>query len=329
MSARTYPQALNIWRCVNVCALLASLILLAKMVGSTDWRNWALPPLLVLVSMPLIQSLSHGQNTGTSLFLLTATVTAWRANRGVLAGMIGGLLFYKPQLGPVVAAVMLLDLGLPALAGLAATGTTLLSINVLALPGTLSDYLHRLPAIVHWMQIEHAYLWERHVTLKAFWRLLFHGREAGESLPLTAGLTYLSLTIAGGALLFAIYRARAKGGACRDRLIAATIVTMPLLMPFYFDYDLLLLAIPLTLFGVDRLRRPQPESRLNLWQTRFCIALFFWLFVNPAVGFHTHLNVTVLLLSAVAAMQLAKTARTESALSHHSQSQSPPLPLAA
>ena len=30
----------------------------------------------------------------------------------------------------------------------------------------------------------------------------------------------------------------------RDRLIAATIVATPLLMPFYFDYDLLLLSVP-------------------------------------------------------------------------------------
>ncbi len=329
LSLWTYPQALNIWRCINLCALCCSLILLARMIGSSDWRNWGLPPLLVLVSMPLIQSLSHGQNTCTSLFLLAATVTAWRSNRSLLTGMLGGLLFYKPQLGAVVAAAMVFDLGWPALVGLAATGSALMAINMAALPGTLADYLHRLPAIVQWMQIEHAYLWERHVTLKAFWRLLFQGRQAGETLWTTAVLTYLSVAILGGALLMAIYRTRSGGGVRRDRLIAATILAMPLLMPFYFDYDLLLLAIPLTLIAAERLHRPELRSKVDLWQTRLCIALFFCLFVNPAVGFHTHVNGTVILLSFVCAFQAAKTARSPSISTISPQTNHPPLPLAA
>ena len=52
------------------------------------------------------------------------------------------------------------------------------------MPGALENYLHQLPVNVHAMQIERTYLWERHVTLKSFWRMLIHGREAGEPLLL-------------------------------------------------------------------------------------------------------------------------------------------------
>ena len=42
----------------------------------------------------------------------------------------------------------------------------------------------------------------------------------------------------------------------RDRLIAAAIAATPLLMPFYFDYDQLLLAIPAVLLAAEWLRGP-------------------------------------------------------------------------
>ena len=51
----------------------------------------------------------------------------------------------------------------------------------------------------------------------------------------------------------------------RDRLIAGTVAATPVLMPFYFDYDLLLLAVPAALFAADRMRQtgPSPSRRSN------------------------------------------------------------------
>ncbi len=47
-------------------------------------------------------------------------------------------------------------------------------------------------------------------------------------------------------------------------LIAATVASTPLLMPFYFDYDQLLLAIPAVLFAAEWIRRAgfRPHRRL-------------------------------------------------------------------
>ena len=42
---------------------------------------------------------------------LTAAVALWRKGRGFWAGAVLGLLFYKPQLALVVAAVMVIDQG--------------------------------------------------------------------------------------------------------------------------------------------------------------------------------------------------------------------------
>ena len=76
-----------------------------------DWRNWLLVPLLMIVSMPLIQTLSHGQNTCMSLFILCLMVTAWRAKQAEWAGICCGLLFYKPQLAAVLAVILFVSLG--------------------------------------------------------------------------------------------------------------------------------------------------------------------------------------------------------------------------
>ncbi len=114
-----------------------------------------------------------------------------------------------------------------------------------------------------------------------------------------------------------------------DRLIAATVATMPLLMPFYFDYDLLLLAVPATLYAVDRMRNGETNSRAELWLMRSWSVLFFWLFFNPAVAFHSHVNVTVLLLSAVAGQLIWRAGRNDAAVAIESDWQEPTYSIAA
>src|SRR5205823_9109569 len=140
---------------------------------------------------------------------------------------------YKPQLAAVVAGMLILTTGRPALLGLLISGTTLLLATLLTMPGILNDYLHELPHIVRYMQIDHRYMWERHVTLKAFWRLLFQGYDIGPLRPAAAVLLSASVGILAFGLTLALVRTLVFKGP-KDRLIAASIVSMPLLMPFYF-----------------------------------------------------------------------------------------------
>ena len=303
-----YPQALFIWTLLNAACGLAATILLCQMLPTSSWQTRALVLLLLFISMPVIQALSHGQNTMTSLLLLTATVTFWRRGDALLAGLICGLLFYKPQLGAIVAIALIATLGWRSLMGLAITGTILLFITIATMPGALIDFLHHLPINVRFMQIEHPYVWERHATIKAFWRLLFQGRGAGEPKLIVTLLTLaICVTLAGG-LCIAMWRARSSLFSDRktptpDSLIAATIATMPLLMPFYFDYDLMLLAIPAVLFAGEFVAR---ASRLDSWLIRAWIALYLWMLINPGIAGATRVNFTVPLLTSVAAMLILR-----------------------
>ena len=274
-----------------------------------DWKTWALVPLLTTASMPFIQAIGHGQNTCLSLLILCATIALWRNQRGILAGACCGLLFYKPQLAAIFAIALVFSLGWRAIVGLILTGSGMLGATEWTLPGSLLDFIHRLPGNVAYMQVEHRYLWERHVTLKAFWRLVLQGYAVGDLLPLTKWLYIGSIAIVGACLFAAVLKLRRQTDQIsRDRLIAVTIVTMPLLMPFYFDYDLLLLSAAAVLVAREHLS----TGKRIAWPMLASWALLYaWTIFNPAVATATRVNGTVVLMSMLSAVLIRQAIRRE------------------
>ncbi len=334
LSMLPFNQAVAVWTLLNMVALGAALVMLVRILAPgwldhdslgrpVDWQTTGLVPLLVLLSMPFVQAMSHGQNTLMSLFLLTAVVKFWRSKRAILAGACCALLAYKPQLAAVVACMLVASLGLRALVGLTLVGSAMILANQLLLPETLVQWLHRLPENVRYMQIEHTYMWERHVTLKAFWRLLLRGREAGEMGWLATSLYAVSfVTLATLLIRCAWSQVRSRGArddawgtvtkkVWRDRLIAATICSAPLLMPFYFDYDLLLLTVPAVLLASEQLARPaeHAQPRADQWLLRLWVCLYAWLLINPGMSNLTRINGATLILGAIALLMIRRATR--------------------
>jgi hypothetical protein len=341
LSRLPYDAALTLWRSLNLICLAGALVLLVRMLPALvarppstlrpagdplplrftrDWRSWALLPILLVCSMPFIQALGHAQNTFMSLLLLSLLVTAWRKRMPVCAGVCCGLMFYKPQLAVVVALMLVLSLGLRVCLGLGFVAGMVVLLTGFTMPGTGDTYLARLPMNLQAIQLENTYLWERHVTFKAFWRLLFQGRGPGEISGVVSLLSACCTIVLAATLLGAWWRSRSCGiddcwtgetrAVGRDRLIAATIASMPLLMPFYFDYDLLLLSVPAVLLAGEVLSKP-PGAKLTHPQkllTGAWVGLYVWLAVNPQVAAASHLNVTVVLLGMVAGLSIARAA---------------------
>jgi hypothetical protein len=314
-----FKSALAVWMGVNVAALALAVALLcrtlAKSRGASDganWRTWGLIPLLAVTSVPCLLAFTHGQNTYCSLLLLTCAVLAWRSRRAVLTGLFIGLLAYKPQLAALVGVVALVDLGWRVFAGAAATGGAMALSAAVTMPGIFDTYRTSLPRLLQFMQVEHVYLWERHVTLKAFWRLLLQGHAPGEaaiSVTLLASLCAAALLVALLAAAFRCHLTKGDTALRRDRLIAATIATMPLAMPFYFDYDLLLLAIPATLVAAGGHAFITGRARtllVSAWS-----ALFVWMIVNPDVAQLTRVNGAVPLLGVVAGVLVTRALRRD------------------
>jgi hypothetical protein len=312
LSALPFGQALLVWTGVNVVAAAAAAWLLGQMVAPDQPGDRALVALLVLVSAPLLQATTHGQNSAISLLLVTIAAAAWRDGRTFTASACLGLLLYKPQLAAALAVVLVLHRGWRAGAGLAYVAAVVVVLTTEAMPGALSDYFHRLPHNLHALQVEQAYIWDRHVTLKAFWRLLLQGRGPGETTVPVHLLTWLAATPLFVGLAFAAVRTRSPGA-----LAAATIAAAPLLMPFYFDYDLLLLAVAAAVTtNVSR-------RTLALWS-----ALYLWLYVNPYVAGGIRVNVTVPLLWTLAATQIVTALRRPQEEPDEQEDSAPPAPLA-
>ena len=345
LSVLPFRSALLVWLSINLAALAVAIVLLCRVLASrgSDWRTWGLVPLLVLASCPFLLAITHGQNTFCSLLLLTLATLAWRSRSGMLAGLAIGLLAYKPQLAAVVGFIALIDLGWKVAAGAIASGTTLVLTAAVTMPGIFETYRTALPRLLRFMQVEHAYMWERHVTLKAFWRLLIQGYAVGETSLLVNVLTFVSAGLLGAGLIFAATRCRHAGAIERDRLITATIATMPLVMPFYFDYDLLLLAIPAVLISREliaaggspracSLEIPRASARgyylsVDRALPTFWCLLYLWLIINPDVAELTRVNVAVLLLTGIAMTLTARALRREPETAQLPLT--PPAPLAA
>ena len=313
LSRMPYPTALKVWVGINLLSAAAACWLLCRMLPrGAALQAWSLVPVLLTLSTPFIYAISHAQNSCVSLLILAGMVCLWRAQKPLAAGMVIGLLFYKPQLAIVPIIVLVFDQGWRAGMGVAISGLALLLMNVVALPGTLADYLHRLPANVHLLQTHWAYPWERHVTFKAFWRLICQGNRPGEISAVTYALVSTSSLVVAWWLFMAWRKSRAtfylpeadEGKLIRDRLISAAIVTAPLLMPFYFDYDLLLLAIPAVLLAAEHMKGVTAAS--DQWLVPMWSAFYLWLMVNPDVAEKTRINLAVPLLAGVSALMIRR-----------------------
>jgi hypothetical protein len=145
------------------------------------------------------------------------------------------------------------------------------------MPSALADYLHKLPRTIAVMQELSDYSWDRHVTLKAFWRLLLQGTTAGAMRWTTWTLWCASELLVMG-MLWRILRT-----ATTDHQIAAAILATPLLNPFFFDYDALILAIPavLCVANADRIT-------LRAW-----IVVYLLLYFSNPIAIHTGFNPAV------------------------------------
>jgi hypothetical protein len=268
--------------------------------------------------MPFVQAISHGQNTCMSLLLLSLVVMAWRKQMPVAAGLLCGLMFYKPQLAVVVSGMLILTLGVRVCLGLGFVVGMLLLLTGVTMPNALGDYLARLPMNLRIMQIENPYLWDRHVTVRAFWRLLYQGNTAGEMSLIVNILAAGCVMTIGGGLLLSWWGVRSRPvddcwtGETRavalDRVIVATVVSMPLLMPFYFDYDLLLLAVPAVLVAGEGLML-DPGVKMDRMQRLLAgawMGLYAWLLVNPLVARASGVNVGVVVLGAISGLAIAR-----------------------
>ncbi len=96
LAAAPYAESFGIHVALMGVALLAAVYLLRRLVPVIDRHYWAAAA-LALAFYPMLRAVMGGQNTALTLVLIVGVWRAIRSDHPVIAGVLLGLLAYKPQ----------------------------------------------------------------------------------------------------------------------------------------------------------------------------------------------------------------------------------------
>lgn len=265
-----YGAALALWLAGSGAAYLAVL-----------WRAWRQPlvPYLALAAPAVFVTAGHGQNAFLSGALLGAALLAL-PRRPLLAGLLIGLLAYKPQLGLALPLALAAGRYWRAMAAAAAT------VLVVALVATIAFGWEIWPAFLERTAFARLVLEQGGIPFFKLQSLYAALRLLGlETAPAMAG--HWALAAAVLASLAGLWWSAAGYG-----LKAAGLVTAALLVtPFVFDYDLALLGLAIVL-----LARDGAERGFLPWDKTLLAAAWVLPLLARPLGQVTHLGVAWLVI---------------------------------
>lgn len=277
-----------------VVAAGAAWLVVRHVAGGPRSLAWLLP--VAACFPPLLENATSGQKGGVVLLVFAATFVLLRRQRPTWAGLVFGLLAFKPQLGLVVGGVMLLRRDWRFVAG-AATTVGLAALTSLTMGGELceqyvafvrqtADYLHT-PGY----DLAKAHCWF------GFWHLLL-GNGDPFVRPLTLACDALTLLLAARTMLAANTR-DSRSAAFGDAFMTCSLATL-LVSPHLMTYDLTLALLPMAwlMTGVSPAATIDAQPLDNRQRLRWAVALFVGLTVSTAIARATGLQLSVLVMFA-------------------------------
>jgi hypothetical protein len=264
------------WLVWTVASLLA-LVLAGRLLGvpAATWIGWA------LCFYPVFAAVSFGQNSLFSLFLLSAAFALWSAERPFAAGLVAGLLLYKPPILVGVGVLWLLDLrrSWRALLGLSVTGIALAALSFLVLPDATWRFLE---SAGENMAMQNRASLAKLYSSQGFWMLLMPNPT-----PMTHVLSLL--TSVAGLIVFMVlcWPLRHR----KPLAFALAVLATPWLSPYGMVYDWSILLIPAAL-----LWRERPDER-PLWLVLFALVWLAALVSDPLVQAQLKVSAVALQLS--------------------------------
>jgi hypothetical protein len=234
-SRLSYEASYLTWTAIGVACLL----LAGRLLGA-GWRDWLVGSLCFF---PVFAAVSFGQNSLVSLLLLCAAYALWRNERPFLAGLVAGLLAYKPQLLLGVGLLWLLGArrSWPALLGLALTGAALLALGYAVVPTATVAFFTSLGGNVA-MQERHAL--PVNYGSQGFWLLLLPDLD-------NIARVLSVVTSVAGIVVFVLLWRRVRHRP--DTAFAVAVLLTPWLTLYIMVYDWTILLIPAVLLAREPL----------------------------------------------------------------------------
>ena len=251
-----YVASWLVWTALSLLALVVA----GFSLGGADKKSWFL---WALCFYPVFAAISFGQNSLFSLAFLAVTFALLKRGQLFLAGMVAGLLLFKPQLLVGVGLLWTLDVrrSWRSLLGVATTGVLLLVATALFIPDAGRRFVEDFGPI---LRMHSAGTMHQLHSTQGFWVLLLPGHaEAAKLLSAVCSLF-------GVAALVVVWRRFRE-----DVSIAFAVAVLLTLWisPYAMIYDWSILLIPATL-----LWRHVPAERPR-WRVLFA-ALWLVSFVS-------------------------------------------------
>jgi hypothetical protein len=256
LASLAYIPALILWQASTFLLYLAALAALLRSSPAPalvkDWR-W----LLLAIAFPAVfVNLGHGHNGFLTAALLAGGL-AFLAPRPILAGVLFGLLAYKPQFAVAIPLALLVTGRWRTLAAAAFTVAALAGV-VTALFGT--EVWSAFLASTHFTRT--VVLEQGNTGFNKIQSVFAWTRLWGGSVPLAYAMQGIASTAAAAALVI-IWRRPASFADRGAALCLAALLTTP----YCLDYDLMVLAPAIALLGAQGMEhgfRPYEKSLLVL-----------------------------------------------------------------
>ncbi len=271
-----YPWALLAWLVAGMAAYLATIR------GILADRR----AMLAAVAFPAsFVTASHGQNAFVTTALLGCALLALR-RRPVVAGILIGVLAFKPQLGILIPLALIAGGHWRAIVAAAITVAAMAAVSLAAFGAPVwRDFAAG-------ADLGRQTLEQGLVPFYKMQSVFAMARDLGLGIPVATVAQGLA-TIASALVVIRIWR---KPGP-RDIKNAVLVVAGLLATPFALDYDLLLLALPIAWIAARALRDGARPFELSLLSALFLLPLIARPFASV-----THLSLTPLVLAAFLAV---------------------------
>lgn len=243
----SYAQALALWWVSGIIALFSSLILLMRSLQITDRSTKRFILLTPLLFFPTWLWIGYGQVSGFIFFLLTASFVLLRKGNDFAAGLVLGLLAFKPQLALPLALPIIINLRWSAIAGGAISLSLWLAVGFIIFPELMIQYWNEADRILGFNTQDDFRKWGEHTIFGFFQLLLINASETS--------IKVATLVASGWMMLLMVQQWRKStwepGTPSWDLRMSASMVAGLCLAVHLFSYDLLLLLLPFIIVFCD------------------------------------------------------------------------------
>ena len=287
-SGMAYRNFIVLWMFGNGVALS-----LAAFMFLSGYRNFRIGAgawfFVALLFTPLLMSLSMGQKSAMLLAILTVTFLLLHRQRPLAAGLVFGLIAFKPYLAIPIGLMMLFKKQYRFVAGSLATLSVLIVASLIAAPGSWGGYLQVCLGMTDYSSNAGYQLELSHSIWGSFELLLSRFPDLVKPMGIIAAIGVL--TIIGRIMSGPIETSSNRFAFQFSALIIATV----LLSPHFYSYDLTILLLPLAICGLSAEISHRINRRVLYW---ICIAVLFGASIYGPIALSLGVQVSTLILFA-------------------------------